>query len=498
MENMPLRNPDYDNKFGPDDTTSRGKDPLPPTTNEEFEEFEEIIVEEEDEEYIEEIIEYAEYDIDDNSQGEEQGETNYSIEQQQVEFQQEEDFTEVTVESDDDNYIATVTSIARPATVPSGQVGQGPIMRDGSDRLNSTIRSAQNNDLKDGSIHSNTSYISSQSGTKPSTGGRKCSIKTAAQKQAEIDAARKLKEAQETREIRELILEKQRELEDLREMQRKERAEEEAELARIRAEREALRIEKEKLEAEIAAAENKRRIGLRREDSRKRMEVEESQRRLEEDGRRKAAAIKAAAAKEAAERASRDAEEFARREEELERQKLQEEVQRLEAEMEQARREAEIAKQKEEEEKKRLQAKIKAKRQAAKERLAQAQSAVQNNEDQVPSMFEHAVRNSPSPRVQPKAGVKLKPAPAPNLDTLEASTAPSAPIAKLRRVADEPSTFYSVDQLRTKSVAGLDYKNREKYISPEDFEGLFQMSREEFSDLPQWKKTQLKRKQGLF
>ena len=58
--------------------------------------------------------------------------------------------------------------------------------------------------------------------------------------------------------------------------------------------------------------------------------------------------------------------------------------------------------------------------------------------------------------------------------------------------------YYSLEELRTMSVPGLDYPNREKYLSPCDFQELFGCPIEEFSKLPKWKQTKAKRDAKLF
>jgi len=45
---------------------------------------------------------------------------------------------------------------------------------------------------------------------------------------------------------------------------------------------------------------------------------------------------------------------------------------------------------------------------------------------------------------------------------------------------------------------GVDIHKRELYVSDEDFQALFKMSREDLDSLPEWKKKQLKKKHGIF
>ncbi|KVH94754.1 Gelsolin domain-containing protein [Cynara cardunculus var. scolymus] len=62
-------------------------------------------------------------------------------------------------------------------------------------------------------------------------------------------------------------------------------------------------------------------------------------------------------------------------------------------------------------------------------------------------------------------------------------------------------TSYSYEQLNTKSknpITGIDYKKREAYLSPEEFEAIFKMTKEAFYQLPRWKQDQNKKKVDLF
>jgi hypothetical protein len=73
-----------------------------------------------------------------------------------------------------------------------------------------------------------------------------------------------------------------------------------------------------------------------------------------------------------------------------------------------------------------------------------------------------------------------------------------APPVSLATAADGEGTYYTIEQLVRKSVPGLDYVNREIYISPDDCMALFDCTKEEFSAFPKWKKTKLKRSHKLF
>ncbi|KAJ9565432.1 hypothetical protein OSB04_001398 [Centaurea solstitialis] len=67
--------------------------------------------------------------------------------------------------------------------------------------------------------------------------------------------------------------------------------------------------------------------------------------------------------------------------------------------------------------------------------------------------------------------------------------------------SSEDHQTYSYEQLTTKSknpATGIDFKNREAYLSPEDFEAVFKMTKEAFYKFPRWKQDQLKKKVDLF
>ena len=59
------------------------------------------------------------------------------------------------------------------------------------------------------------------------------------------------------------------------------------------------------------------------------------------------------------------------------------------------------------------------------------------------------------------------------------------------------TTFYSLVDLRQRRVPkDIDWKNREQYLSPSDFQDAFHMTKEEFAKQPKWKRDKLK--QGLY
>ncbi|KAJ8925021.1 hypothetical protein NQ315_001187, partial [Exocentrus adspersus] len=68
-----------------------------------------------------------------------------------------------------------------------------------------------------------------------------------------------------------------------------------------------------------------------------------------------------------------------------------------------------------------------------------------------------------------------------------------------RELALLSRTTYPLSELLQRPLPeGVDPTHIEKYLSPEDFQGLLSMSKEEFDRLPSWKKTALKKEKGLF
>ncbi|KAL1569389.1 Villin-3 [Salvia divinorum] len=57
---------------------------------------------------------------------------------------------------------------------------------------------------------------------------------------------------------------------------------------------------------------------------------------------------------------------------------------------------------------------------------------------------------------------------------------------------------YSYEQLKSKSVPGIDSKQREAYLSEDEFQTVFEMSKEAFYQNPKWKQDLLKKKAELF
>eukprot|EP01126_Amoeba_proteus_P049270 TRINITY_DN5750_c0_g1_i2.p1 TRINITY_DN5750_c0_g1~~TRINITY_DN5750_c0_g1_i2.p1 ORF type:complete len:1043 (+),score=243.74 TRINITY_DN5750_c0_g1_i2:209-3337(+) len=60
-------------------------------------------------------------------------------------------------------------------------------------------------------------------------------------------------------------------------------------------------------------------------------------------------------------------------------------------------------------------------------------------------------------------------------------------------------TVYSIEELSSKTLPkGVDPTNKEKYLSDEDFESLFGMSKEEYEKRPAWKRETIKKQAGLY
>lgn len=58
--------------------------------------------------------------------------------------------------------------------------------------------------------------------------------------------------------------------------------------------------------------------------------------------------------------------------------------------------------------------------------------------------------------------------------------------------------YFSLVDIRQRKAEGIDKNIREQYLSPEDFEEVFKMTKEEFSKLPKWKRDNKKRELHLF
>lgn len=60
-------------------------------------------------------------------------------------------------------------------------------------------------------------------------------------------------------------------------------------------------------------------------------------------------------------------------------------------------------------------------------------------------------------------------------------------------------TTYPKEELLNRPLPeGVDPRHLEAYLSAEEFEESFSMSKEEFTKLPNWKQTDLKKEKGFF
>jgi hypothetical protein len=55
---------------------------------------------------------------------------------------------------------------------------------------------------------------------------------------------------------------------------------------------------------------------------------------------------------------------------------------------------------------------------------------------------------------------------------------------------------YSV--LKAGTVAGIDNRRKEDYLSDEEFQKVLGMSKDKFPTLPEWRRADLKKKAGLY
>jgi len=110
---------------------------------------------------------------------------------------------------------------------------------------------------------------------------------------------------------------------------------------------------------------------------------------------------------------------------------------------------------------------------------------------------------SPNPPPKPKVATRsmISKKTPPPLKKKAFSPPPPRKSGNVQNKISSPATstkYFSVEQLKEKSIAGLDYKNTEIYLSPADFQAVFGMNIDEFSTLKIWKKKQIKQKLGLW
>ena len=191
--------------------------------------------------------------------------------------------------------------------------------------------------------------------------------------------------------------------------------------------------------------------------------------------------LEAALEKAATEKLRREVEEREKMERNAKRKAMEEEVRLLQAKLAEAKIAAEEAKKKESEEKKRLKAKVDAHRRE-KRRTSIADAVQGPIETASTASAEFSTVTTSHAESITSMPVMPEPIPPPT------SAAP----------LNTTTVYYPVDALRQQSIPGLDYKNREIYIHPDEFQKLFLMSIAEFNEQPKWKRTNMKRKLKLF
>jgi hypothetical protein len=63
---------------------------------------------------------------------------------------------------------------------------------------------------------------------------------------------------------------------------------------------------------------------------------------------------------------------------------------------------------------------------------------------------------------------------------------------------DWDGTYHSLEDIQQRRAEGIDKHNREQYLSPEDFEAIFKMTKEAFAKSPKWKRDKVKKDLYLF
>ena len=104
-------------------------------------------------------------------------------------------------------------------------------------------------------------------------------------------------------------------------------------------------------------------------------------------------------------------------------------------------------------------------------------------EQNVPSLFQGQYSLG-TPQVTEKTPLA---APAPPI-----SAEQKAALEALRPNGWDGQTYHSLVDLRQRRVQGIDMKHREQYLSPDEFQNAFQMTKEEFAVCPKWKRDKLK------
>merc|ERR1711974_279109 len=123
-----------------------------------------------------------------------------------------------------------------------------------------------------------------------------------------------------------------------------------------------------------------------------------------------------------------------------------------------------------------------------------------------------AVKKKAAPPVAQKESAKPpaapKPKPAAQAAAAPISTPPKKVQAKDQQQAEEEEVEaagedgefipYELLKARTFNRSDVDIKNLENYLSPAEFQKIFNMSKEKFGKLKGWKRVQLKKRHKLF
>ena len=63
---------------------------------------------------------------------------------------------------------------------------------------------------------------------------------------------------------------------------------------------------------------------------------------------------------------------------------------------------------------------------------------------------------------------------------------------------DPNTTKFPYEELKDKFLEGVKPNKKEWYLSEEEFEKLFEMSFEQYQEMPEWKQPKLKKPLGLY
>lgn len=366
--------------------------------------------------------------------------------------EEEDDYTEVTVDEDDANDDENGITAQESSFLPKSLMAekQSMTVSDPSSLLDNSI----SNFSESGKPRRRESTLK---------GFKRPVIKTAVEKALEEEQERIAKEEDEINKTHQFKMARRDSFCLKNEEIKQKLQEEEEQHIREEEERERRRLQEEERLAKKRAEEAAARIkAMELREDRERLEKLEKERLEKEAEDRRLEALKIANFKAAAEKARKEKELLERAALDKKRQEMEEEVRRLEAELAETKRLAAETEKKRIAEQERMQAKVQARRQAKKELEITKHASI--SEIEIP----------PS------------------------DAAPPAPAPPVATTPPANRTYYPIVALQKKTIPDLDYKNREIYLSPEDFQTLFAMSYEEFEVLPKWKKTNMKRKVKLF